>query len=147
MNQVVVVDTSLVVKWLINEEDFVQARTLAREWANNGIRVAAPHLLLAELTNTLHRRVVDDHMTLLESISLVESLLSGGLELHDDPRLHRRALEIASHLNQGASYDSLFLALTESLDCELWTADGRFYRAARDRHPRVHWLGDVEALG
>ena len=54
MNGVVVVDTSPVVKWLIDEDDYVQARALAGEWSKGGTRVAAPHLLVAELANALH---------------------------------------------------------------------------------------------
>ena len=146
VTDVVVVDTSLVVKWLIDEDDYVPARALASEWLKQGTRVAAPHLLLAELTNALHRRVSRDELTVAEAAPLIETVLVGRLELHHDPQLYRRALDIASQLEQGASYDSLYLALAESLDCEYWTADNRFFRAARGRYPQIRLLTDVDAL-
>lgn len=38
-----------------------------------------------------------------------------------------------------------YLALAEALDCELWTADERFYRAASSGHTRVRWIGSFTA--
>ena len=40
-----------------------------------------------------------------------------------------RAYEWALQLKRAASYDSSYLALAESLGCELWTADARLQRA------------------
>ena len=45
-------------------------------------------------------------------------------------KLHVRALESATDLQQGAVYDAHYLALAEDFGCELWTADQRFHRAA-----------------
>ncbi len=52
---------------------------------------------------------------------LMQDLMSLGVGLHETPNLHRRALELASQLKQGAVYDAHYLALAESLGCELWT--------------------------
>ena len=49
---------------------------------------------------------------------------------------------MASRLNQGAAYDAHYLALAEEFGCELWTADGRFFRAVSSGVDNVHWLGD-----
>ena len=146
MNGHVVADASVVVKWLIDEDDFPLARALADMWTNDGTRVAAPHLLLSELTNALHRQVVRGHLEAAEAIALVGAVLAYRFELHYEPRLYPRALAIASELNQRASYDSLYLALAESLDCELWTADARFHGAARGQYPRVRLLAEFNAL-
>lgn len=146
MSDVVVVDTSLVVKWLIDEEDSDRARVLASGWMSNGVRVAAPHLMLAELANALHRQVVDGHLTPAEASTLIDQVLTDRLELHHIPQLYGRALELASLLGQGASYDSLYLALAESLNCEFWTADSRSYRAAQSRFDLIRVLDDSVPL-
>ena len=52
-------------------------------------------------------------------------------------------MEIASELGQGAVYDSHYLALAELLNCELWTADERFYRATATNWPNVRWIGSI----
>ena len=58
MNGVVVVDASLVVKWLVEEEDSDTAAALNQFWEKEGIKPLAPHLMVMEVANALHRRVV-----------------------------------------------------------------------------------------
>ena len=41
--------------------------------------------------------------------------------------------------------DAHYLALAESVNCELWTADERFYRAASPTVDNVRWVGDFSA--
>jgi hypothetical protein len=56
-------------------------------------------------------------------------------------QLHSRALELAGRLGQGATHDSHYLALAETLECDLWTADQRFRRAAGASVTRVRSIG------
>ena len=58
MNGIVVVDASLVFKWLVREENSGQAQAISRSWADDGIKTATPYLLPVEVANALHRRVV-----------------------------------------------------------------------------------------
>ena len=76
---------------------------------------------------------------------LLQDLLLLGVVLHQTPSLHLRALELASQLNQGAVYDAHYLALAESLDCEIWTADQRLYRAVGPVFDNVRWIGNFTA--
>lgn len=56
--------------------------------------------------------------------------------------LHGKALETASRFRQTAAYDAHYLALADSLDCELWTADEKFYRSVRQEMGHVRWIGE-----
>ncbi len=143
MNGRVVVDASLVVKWLVWEPDSGSARALARTWAGDGVTPTAPYLMPVEVSNALHRRVLRGELTVADAARLLEAMLTSGVELLATPRLHSRALELAGLLGQGAVYDSHYLALAETLDCDLWTADERFWRAA-SRSARVHWIGEPD---
>ena len=95
-----------------------------------------------EVTNALHRRVVRGDLTVEMAAGLIDSLFFSRLELHETQHLHRGALELASRLGQGAAYDSHYLALAETLGCELWTADEKFFRAARGAATAVRWIGE-----
>ncbi len=147
MNDYVVVDASLAFKWLVKEMHTDEANNLGRSWNRQGIRVAAPYLLPVELTNALHQRVVRGELTVDAATQRLAGLLSSGLELHQPPRIYGRALALAGQLGQGATYDAHYLALAETLGCELWTADRRFYRAVHPVVERVRWVGEPAARG
>jgi predicted nucleic acid-binding protein len=146
VNGLVVVDASLAVKWLVPEVHSDKAYTLARSWAAEGTQPIAPYLMPVEVANALHRRVVRREVTVEVATGLLESLLASGIELREPTRLHSRALELADRLRQDAAYDAHYLALAETLDCEFWTADERFYRAATVFSPRVKWLGAFRSI-
>lgn len=146
MDDIVVVDTSLAFKWIVVEDDTDLAEALNRYWISHGVQIAAPHLMLSEISNALHRAVVEDGLPVLDAASLIEQLAAHPLLFHHATTLYPRALALASELSQGAVYDSVFLALAEFLDCELWTADARFYRAASPRYDNVRLLTEFNTL-
>jgi predicted nucleic acid-binding protein len=145
VNRLVVVDASLAFKWLVQEEHSDKVDALGRLWASQGTRRAAPYFMPVEVANALHRRVTRNEMSVEEAVVLAESLLASGLELHAPPDLYGRALELASQLNQGAVYDAHYLALAEILDCELWTADEKFFRVASPIADNLRWVGELVA--
>ena len=146
VSEFVVVDASLAVKWLVEEEYSDRATALTMLWDEQGIQPIAPFLLPFEVANALHRRVARGEMDAEAAANLIEDLMAVGVALTETPDLHRRALELASQLRQGAVYDAHYLALAESLDCEFWTADQRFYRAASPGNGNVRWIGEPGAL-
>ena len=145
MNGSVVVDASLAVKWLIEEDDSDKAHAALQSWVAQDITRIAPHLMPFEVANALHRRVLRGELSVGDSARMIARLLESRLELLQPPGLHVRALQLASQLKQAAAYDAHYLALAESFACELWTADERFYRAARPSIDNVRWLGDFVA--
>ena len=140
-----VVDASLAVKWLIDEDDSDKAHAALQSWVAQDMARIAPHLMPFEVANALHRRVLRGELTVGDSIRMIARLLESRLELHQPPGLHIRALQLASQLKQNAAYDAHYLALAESFGCELWTADERFYRAASQSIGNVRWIGEFVA--
>lgn len=141
MSGFVVVDASVAVKWLLIEAFSEDARLLIQSWAAADVTPLAPYFMAAEVANALHKRVVSEELSIAAASDLMEALLVSGIELVETPLVHVRALAIASELNQSAAYDAHYLALAEELDCEFWTADARFYRAAAPTADRVRLLG------
>jgi predicted nucleic acid-binding protein len=82
-------------------------------------------------------------MALFDAQAALQDVLSN-VFVHDvEPAVSVRALAIADQLRQRASYDAQYLALAEHLGCELWTADERFWNAARPAFPQVRWVGEI----
>ena len=113
VNGSVVVDASLAVKWLVEEDDSDKAHAALQSWVAQGIARIAPHLMPFEVANALYRHVLRGELTVDDSIRMIARLLESRLELHQPPNLHVRALQLASLLKQNAAYDAHYLALAE----------------------------------
>ena len=115
---------------------------MLQSWIAQDITRIAPYLMPFEVSNALHRRVLRGELSVGDSTRMMARLLESSLELHQPPGLHVRALQLASQLNQRAAYDAHYLALAESIGCELWTADERFYRSTDQSIHNVRWIGE-----
>ena len=141
MTAAVVVDASIAIKWLVEEDHSREADQLLTTWDRDNTRVIGPHLLPTEIANGLYQRVRRGHISLATAVQLEAAFLEKDIALVQSAHIHLRAMRIASELSQNAAYDAHYLALAESLDCDLWTADQRFFQAAASDFPRVHCIG------
>jgi predicted nucleic acid-binding protein len=135
----VVVDASVAVKWVLREEHEAPARRVL----SSG-RLLAPHLLWAEVGNTLWKR----HRRREASVQEVRWMLADVQCLPVTTFAHRpllsAALDLAISLNQTV-YDCLYLALAEARNSIVVTADRRFYDAVTGSvwADRIVWIEDV----
>ena len=139
----IVTDASLLVKLLIIEQFSDQAERLVKFWAATGIRMAAPDFIHAEVASAVYKKMSARIISLDRAMELMSEFYRMDINFHQSSRLHRRAMDLALELGQRMPYDSHYLALAESLNCDFWTADQSFYRAARHHHPRVQWIGNA----
>ena len=142
MSDCVVVDASLTLKWLLEEEYTPEALQLRDRWVRDQTPVLAPALLPFEMANGLHKRVRKGQLELEKAKVELANFLSWFGDVEDDPAIHARAFEIASELQQRAVYDSHYVALAEAWEGECWTADKQLWEAAWDRFPFVRFVGD-----
>ena len=82
VNGSVVVDASLAVKWLVEEDDSDKAHAALQSWVAQDIARIAPHLMPFEVANALHRRVLRGELSVGDSIRMIARLLESRLELH-----------------------------------------------------------------
>lgn len=142
MSNVVVVDASIAIKWLLVEPDSNKAVKLLDEWINKEMLILAPSLLTYEITNALYQKVRKGEITLarakeaLAEISLTEI----EFDFSTDFAFSTRAVELANHLSLPATYDSHYLALAERKGCELWTADLRMWNSIKGKFDWVQLL-------
>ena len=112
-----VVDASVVLKWLRDEEGSEEARTLARE------HLVAPPLLHLEVISVAARKWRWREEALLE---LVRQLERSGVVV-DQPPLAGVARWAARGLS---AYDATYVALAELHDCKLVTTDAEILELA-----------------
>ena len=134
-----VVDASVAVKWVLREEHDAQARRVLSRG-----RLLAPHLLWAEIGNTLWKR----YRRREASVEEVRWMLADVRALPVTTVAHRpllpAALDLAISLEQTV-YDCLYLALAEARNSIVVTADRRFHEVVNASvwADRIVWIEDV----
>lgn len=141
MSGYVVVDASVAVKWLVEEEGSDVAEALLEEWERDGVQLVGPCFLFNEVTNALFGKVKEEGLPGAEALRQVRRFATYDIEVMDWPELHHRALELALELDHVATYDPTYLALAEHLGCDYWLADGKFYDRAHLAGYPVRFLG------
>jgi predicted nucleic acid-binding protein len=121
-----VVDASVAVKWLIDEEHTALAGALSNR------QMSAPSLLLIECANALLRRARAGDIPAPAVPAKVRALRLVPVRLVPSERYLEGAIALATELRHSI-YDCLYLALALDKRAPLVTADGRFVEAVR-RH-------------
>jgi predicted nucleic acid-binding protein len=126
-----VIDASIAVKWVVEEDGTSDALALRR-----GAKLVAPELLVAESANILWKKVQRDELSRGEAFLAARLIQAAEVEFFPTHHLLEAAARIAIELNHPA-YDCLYLAFAVERDCRFVTADERFVRrvAAAIRRP------------
>lgn len=136
------IDASVAAKLVLPEIHSDRALTLAMDAVRAGERIVAPPLLPFEVANIMRQRMRRQGMERSEADELLADFLEYPIELIAPEGLYRRALMLADILGLPAVYDAHYLALSEMLDCQFWTDDGRLIRALGPSLPVVRRIGD-----
>jgi predicted nucleic acid-binding protein len=143
MNSVICVDSNIVLKLAVTEEDSDIADRLWQTWRSQSTERVAPTLIWYELSSTLRNRVHRGSLTAEEAVTALEKLLDLKITSWTHSNLHREALSIANQLERPNAYDTHYLALARELGCPFWTADERLYNSAKRLFPEMHWLAEA----
>ncbi len=111
-----VIDASVAMKWVIEEHGTREAMSLRRH------RLFAPELLVAECASVLWKKTRRRELTPDEARLAARLLAARRCRTGADASLARAATELAIAMDHPA-YDCAYLALAESLSCDLVTAD------------------------
>jgi predicted nucleic acid-binding protein len=122
-----VIDASVAVKWVVEEQGTAQALMLRRH-----ARLIAPELLVAECANILWKKVQRDELSNEEAVLAARLLQAAEVELASTRFLLESATRMAILLDHPA-YDCVYLALAVENDCRFVTADERFLRKLGER--------------
>lgn len=131
-----VVDSSVAIKWVVEEPGSKEALALFRH------RLYAPELLIAECANVLWKKARRNELTKDEALLCARLLQRADIDLSPMRPLLDSATRLALALDHPA-YDCVYLALADSLSCDLVTADARLVAKARAAGGKVLALANT----
>ncbi|MBD2693545.1 type II toxin-antitoxin system VapC family toxin [Anabaena catenula] len=135
-----VVDANVGIKWVLPEIHSEAALRLNKP----NYQLLVPDFFFPEIGNIFWKRVRRGEMSLDDAQNDLESLLELPLQICLSSPLMPMALEIAVRVQQ-AVYDCVYLALAVNNDCQMVTADERFYNAVSNDKLFSHlcWIEDL----
>lgn len=139
-----VVDVSIAIKWVIDEEGTAQALALHRQ-----AKLMAPEFLVAERANVLWKKIRRRELFTEEALMAARLLQAAPVELVPTRSLLAAATRLAIELDHPA-YDCLYLALAIENDCRFVAADRHFLLEVGGGAPsqyRVRAVALSEAAG
>lgn len=139
------VDSNVVVKFLVKEPDHEKAELLLNALRSGRIRLLAPDFLFIECLNALWVKTRRGELTRAEAEGKVRELANfcALMELVPAPALADETFRIAVDSGQ-AVYDSAFVALADLRSAVLITADVPFFERMRGRARLVRLLSSLQ---
>jgi len=139
IDDVVVVDASLALKWVLSEDDSDKARKLLQEWIKADVEIIAPALFAYEITSIIYRQVVTKKLSYDDASKSLAELFSMGvfLEFSHYEEISIQSMQFAHRFNLPAAYDAQYLSLAFHEDCLYWTTDTKLWNAVQGN---LHWV-------
>lgn len=124
-----VLDTSIVIKWFVDEENSNLAEELLEKYETENLIITAPDLLLYEFVNVLH---FNNSFNSKEKISCIQNLYNLDIyfitpyqKLMENSRLLAETYSISV-------YDATFIALAHEFNCDFITADEKLCNKVKE---------------
>lgn len=142
-HNLVIIDANVAVKAILPNP--LQDHCLALVQTFSDKQPAAPALWAYETTSAIAKSVHFGAITEEEAHQALERLDSLRLHLFvADAEQNLAAFNWTLQLKRASAYDSYYLALAQTLECDFWTADKRLFSALQDAHPAwVHWIEEM----
>ncbi|AOW99002.1 DNA-binding protein [Moorena producens PAL-8-15-08-1] len=136
-----VIDSSVVAKWLFVEPLTKQALAVRNDWELSRVDLIAPELMLAEVGNIIWKRQRVGLITEPEGNSLIAHLLALSVPTVETETILPRAYSLGAAFERTV-YDALYLALAEAMAAKFITADLPLYNAVSGNLPFIDYLGN-----
>lgn len=132
----VVVDSSVVAKWVVSEPDSPQAHRAASDVQSSGGQLIVLDLACVEVVNVIWKNYRQKRITHAKAKESLDDLRRSPLHVEPATRLLDEALEIAVKYDR-AVYDALFVALARDLKLQGVTADEPLYNVIHGDYPEI----------
>lgn len=144
MSNVVVADASVAIKWVLAESLSENAHALLADFTRIRRRFIGPPHLYSEVTNALHQRTRRRDLSTSEADAALDAFLALNIQQVGPADLYRDALAIARKHQQNSVYDTLYVALADVCEADLWTDDQGLLNSIGKVLPWVRWIGDYK---
>ena len=141
MTDHVVVDSSVAIKWFVEEPYSVEAHQLLEAYEVGSLTMLAPDLLYAEVGNIVWKKhrfqglASEDAEEILAAFRLVTFVVTSCAALLEEA--YRLAVT-----HQRTVYDAMYLALSLREHCPWVTADERLVNALGVTFPQIIWVAN-----
>lgn len=140
-----VVDASIAIKWMLDDEDHVsEARGVLRDYNSGLTTLIAPDHFHPEAINALRTSIRMRRFTGEDARAMLLDFLSMSIPTVAGAPLYAYAFEISLKYDC-AFYDGLYLALTESENCPFVHADRLLRNTLAGRFNHELWIEDYAA--
>lgn len=147
MEKVVILDASVAIKAILPNPLLLHCQALTQTFTR--VQPVAPALWGYETTSAIAKAVhfgqltADEGRRALETLTLLDVRL-----IIPDTGQNQAAFEWTLRLKRAAAYDSYYLTLAETLNCDFWTADSRLFNALKQENlPWLRWIEDMPPIG
>lgn len=139
-----VLDASVVIKWYYfeKEPDLAIADYIHEKVIGDEIIIASPDLMVYEVLNFFIFKLKIPYKKIADMLSELNDII---FIINTDISIQKKAFEISRKINKPI-YDSLYLALSQSLDCPLITADKKLKQEAGKENYPVFLLQEFKNL-
>jgi predicted nucleic acid-binding protein len=132
----IVVDSSVVAKWILPEADSERAQHLITQTAGTSDRLIVLDLIFPEVANAIWKRHRQKLITSSEADSFLSALARCPVHVEPAAGLLASAFEIAVKYDR-AIYDALFVALAKERGLRGVTADEPLFNSTRADFPQI----------
>jgi predicted nucleic acid-binding protein len=142
MSSAVCIDANIIIRTLVPGPHSERALAHLERWQQQTAQLTAPALLSFEVSSALRRMVHRRELTPAHGERAFAQFLRLPIHLSSRKALSPLAWRLAVDLGLPRTYDTSYLALARLLQCELWTADQRFYNAVKGKAADVKWVAE-----
>jgi predicted nucleic acid-binding protein len=128
----IVLDSNILAAQVLTLDYSDLATQKLREWIEHDAELFIPSLGLYEVASLLRKAMAIQNLSLQQVNQALQNILALDIQtIEPTPELLRKSLDWAERIQQTVAYDSAFLAVAESIQAELWTADKRLAKATQ----------------
>lgn len=146
MAQRLVADSSVALKWWLDDEQFVdEARLILTKVVAKELELMVPELWLYEITNGINIAVKRDRITKELGQEFIEELQS--IKITQIPIVsYLQTIYEEAQIYRYAVYDISYMVIAEIENIPLITGDEKFFNTVKGNKSFVRYLSDLERI-